>query len=68
VLEQLARMGSDGFVYPEGRRGKDLLGERLAAQYREIGERLRTEFEASRAIIPYRVVVRRDVPSEPSRG
>ncbi len=64
VLFQLARMESDGFVYPEMRRGKDLLEERLAAQYREIGDRLREEIEASRTIIPYRIVIKK----EPKQG
>ena len=60
VLLQLARMNSDGIVHPEMRRGKDLLEERLAAQYREIGDRLREEVEVSRTIIPYRIVIKKD--------
>jgi hypothetical protein len=58
LLNELNRVRGGVGRLPDGTKPKDWREERLTPKYKEVRDALRDEVEASRYIIPYRIVIR----------
>jgi hypothetical protein len=61
LLNELASMRASAGIWrlPDGTNPDDRRKERIAPKYTEIRDVLRAEVEASRGLIPYRILIRR---------
>jgi hypothetical protein len=60
ILNKLNRMKADDGWLPDGTNPNDLRAQRLTPRFVRVQKELRAEVEASRSIIPYRSVIRKN--------
>ena len=59
VLNEINPMRADGSL-PDGANAKDLRAQELSPKFYKVQDELRAEVEASRSIIPYRMLIRKN--------
>ena len=67
ILNEFRHMNSGGRL-PDGSRAWDRRAERLTPHYNAVEDAPKAEIEASRYIIPYRIVIKRNTPDQEDRG